>query len=398
MSEQQFDICVVGGAGHVGLPLALVFAAKNLNVAIYDINQNTLKTISEGKMPWLEEGAQPVLEQVLASERLHLFNDPTVIARSKTVIVTIGTPVDEFLNPVHRVVRDCLDDLLDHFRDGQLLILRSTVFPGTTEWLARRLDESGKKIKLAFCPERIVQGFAIKELQGMPQIVSGATPEAALAAHELFGLVAPETIELKPMEAEFAKLFNNCYRYIQFSIANQFYMIAESAGVDYLSIHHAMTHHYPRAKDMPLPGFTAGPCLFKDTMQLAAFSRNQFALGHAAMLVNEGMVLYVIERMRAQYDLEKMTVGILGMAFKANSDDRRASLSYKLKKALALHAKAVLTSDPLVSDDPELLPMEDVIAKSDVLILGTPHREYAHLDTRGKPIFDVWHYLDAKGC
>lgn len=393
----KVDICVVGGAGHVGLPLALAFASKDQNVAIYDINQNTLDTIAKGKMPWLEEGAQPVLEQVLAAGRLHLSSDASVIARAKTIIVTIGTPVDEFLNPVHRVVRDCIDGLFEHFRDGQLLVLRSTVFPGTTEWLSRRLAESGKSIRLAFCPERIVQGFAIKELQGMPQIISGTTPEAAQAAHELFGLVAPETIELAPMEAEFSKLFNNCYRYIQFSIANQFYMIAESAGLDYQRIHHAMTHNYPRAKDMPLPGFTAGPCLFKDTMQLAAFSRNQFALGHAAMLVNEGMVLYVIDRMREQYDLEKLTVGILGMAFKANSDDKRASLSYKLKKALALHAGRVLTSDPLISDDPELLPLADVIAQSDVLVLGTPHREYRGLDTQGKPIVDVWHYLDAKG-
>ena len=274
-----------------------------------------------------------------------------------------------------------------------MLVLCSTVFPGTTGWLHRYLEEAGKKVKVAFCPERAVQGHSIHELRTTPQIVSGTTPEALAAARDLFSMVAPEIIELEPMEAEFAKLFNNSYRYIQFAITNQFYMIANSAGVNYHRVLEGMTRHYPRAQDIPGPGFTAGPCLFKDTMQLAAVARNQFDLGHAATLVNEGLVLYLIEEMRKKYELHEMTVGLLGMAFKADSDDTRASLSYKMKNALAVYAKEILTTDPMVSTDPDLLPQEEVLERSDILVLCLPHSAYKDLDLKGKPLVDVWAYL-----
>jgi UDP-N-acetyl-D-mannosaminuronic acid dehydrogenase len=199
---------------------------------------------------------------------------------------------------------------------------------------------------------------------------------------------------LKPIEAEFAKLFTNAYRYIGFAITNQFYLIAKSAGLDYNMILQAMKHDYPRAAYIPTPGFAAGPCLVKDTMQLLAFARNEFALGNAAIMVNEGLPLHVIDELRKTHDLGKMTIGLLGMAFKAESDDPRASLSYKFKKALAGVAREVLTTDPFVTTDPELLPLDQVIAKSDLLILSTPHRDYLNADLGGKPIVDVWGILD----
>ena len=145
---------------------------------------------------------------------------------------------------------------------------------------------------------------------------------------------------------------------------------------------------------MPRPGFAAGPCLVKDTMQLSAFARNQFGLGHAALLVNEGLVLHVIEDLKRRYDLANMTVGLLGMAFKAESDDIRASLSYKFKKVLSGQARAVLTTDPFVTTDPELMPLDEVIAKSDLLILCAPHAAYRDADFKGKPVFDVWGHLE----
>ena len=173
----------------------------------------------------------------------------------------------------------------------------------------------------------------------MPQIISGTSPEAEQEAAALFGRIAPELTLLKPIEAEFAKLFNNAYRYIEFAVTNQFYLIAKSAGLDYKLILQAMKHNYPRAQNIPTPGFAAGPCLVKDTMQLLAFARNEFALGNAAIMVNEGLPLHIIGDLRRSYDLSKMTVGLLGMAFKAESDDPRASLSYKFKKALAASAR-----------------------------------------------------------
>lgn len=318
------DLTVVGGAGHVGIPLVLAFAEAGLTVNINDLNHDTLNTLAGGKLPFIEYGAEALLTKALADKRLIFSATPADISKSGPVIVTIGTPVDEFLNPVGKVVQDCIDDLLPHLADGQLLILRSTVFPGTTDWLDAHLKRQGRNLKVAFCPERVVQGYGVKELREMPQIVSGTTPEAEQEAAALFKTIAPELVIVKPIEAEFAKLFNNAYRYIEFAATNQFYMIAKSAGVDYQRVLEAMKHNYPRSKNMPRPGFAAGPCLFKDTMQLAAFARNQFGLGHAAMLVNEGLVLDVIDDLKRRYDLSKMTVGLLGMAFKAEIDDIRA--------------------------------------------------------------------------
>jgi UDP-N-acetyl-D-mannosaminuronic acid dehydrogenase len=387
------DLTVVGGAGHVGIPLVLAFAEAGLTVNINDLNRDTLNTLAGGKLPFIEYGAEPLLERALANKRLIFSDRPSDISKTGPVIVTIGTPVDEFLNPVGKVVQDCIDDLLPHLVDGQLLVLRSTVFPGTTDWLDAHLKRQGRNLKVAFCPERVVQGYGIKELREMPQIVSGTTPEAEQEAAALFRTIAPELVVVKPIEAEFAKLFNNAYRYIEFAATNQFYMIAKSAGVDYQRVLEAMKHNYPRSKSMPRPGFAAGPCLFKDTMQLAAFARNQFGLGHAAMLVNEGLVLDVIDDLKRRYDLSQMTVGLLGMAFKAEIDDIRASLSYKFKKALLSHTRAVLTTDPLVTTDPDLLPLDEVVARSNILILCTPHHAYKNEPLGGKPVVDVWGHL-----
>ena len=170
-------------------------------------------------------------------------------------------------------------------------------------------------------------------------------------------------------------------------------MIVNSAGVDYSRVLDGMKKNYPRARDIPRAGFAAGPCLFKDTMQLAAFANNQFGLGHAAMLVNEGLVLYVANEIARKYELDQLVVGLLGMAFKADSDDTRASLSYKLKKVLTFRAKEVLTTDPHVTTDPDLLPLDVVLARSDLLILCIPHSAYQHLNIKGEPVVDIWGYL-----
>lgn len=393
LKKTAVDVTVVGGAGHVGIPLALSFAAKGMRVMINDLNEKALEQLQAGRVPFTEAGAEELLRESLVKKLLVFTTRNSDIPSSGSVILTIGTPVDEFLNPSLKVVRECVDAVLPHMVDGQLLVLRSTVYPGTTDWVAEHIQRQGRNIPVAFCPERVVQGQGIHELGSMPQIVSGCTPEAEDAAAELFGLIAPDIVRVKPIEAEFAKIFCNTYRYIEFAASNQFYMIARSAGADYNAILEAMKRNYPRAARIPGAGFSAGPCLFKDTMQLAAFARNQFALGHAAMLVNEGLVLYVVDELRRLHDLSQCTVGLLGMAFKPDVDDIRASLSYKLKRALTMHARRVLTTDPLVQCDPDLHPLGEVIENSDVLVLATPHSAYKGLDLRGKPVFDVWGFF-----
>lgn len=387
------DICVVGGLGHVGLPLSIYLAKSGFKVLVYDINEAGIKEVSKGKIPFIEEGSEALLKEVLQNGKLVLSSNPAHISEARNVILTIGTPVDEFLNPSLKEVQICIDKLLPHFRESQLLILRSTVYPGTTEWLANYLKKQGKPMAVAFCPERIIQGYAAHELKVHPQIVSGVTKEAEKRASDIFNSFAPSLVKLTPMEAEFAKLFSNAYRYIEFAIANQFYMITDSVGVDFHKVLDGMKKDYPRAANIPRPGFAAGPCLFKDTMQLASFANNHFQLGHAAMLVNEGLVLYLVDEMDKKHNIKNLRVGILGMAFKAENDDIRSSLSYKLKKVLQFRSKEVLTTDPFVKVDPDLKPLETVVDASDILILATPHKAYRGLNLHGKPVVDVWGFF-----
>jgi UDP-N-acetyl-D-mannosaminuronic acid dehydrogenase len=253
-----------------------------------------------------------------------------------------------------------------------------------------RLQGSGHKIHLAFCPERIAEGKAMEEIRALPQIISAFDPDSLARARELFSVINDDLIELSPLEAELAKLFTNSWRYMNFAISNQFYVLAESYGLDFQRIYSAVTHRYPRMKSFAKPGFAAGPCLLKDTLQLSAFSGNNFFLGHAAMLINEGLPNFMVSQLRQQHKLRDKVVAVLGMAFKAESDDKRESLSYKLRKLLMVEAKEVLCTDPYVVDE-KLVPLEEALEKSDVIILGAPHSVYRDLRFSAHQVFvDVW--------
>ena len=393
--SQDIDVCVVGGAGHVGAPLAIVLASKGLSTLIYDINAKSMETLAAGKMPFLEEGAEELLAKVLPTKKLSFTTEVSKLAQARYIVVTIGTPIDEFQNPMLRLVEECMETLLPYLSDDQTIVLRSTIFPGVTEWVHRYLRTHGKRTRIAFCPERVVQGYSIRELQTLPQIVSGTTPEAENAAAQLFETIAPKIVRMIPKEAEFAKLISNAYRYITFATSNQFYMMVTSAGLDYHRLLAGLKDGYPRMADLPRPGFAAGPCLYKDTLQLAAAYSDTFGLGYAAMQVNEGLPSFVVNQLSARYPLSEMSVGVLGMAFKAESDDVRSSLSYKLKKLLRYQAKDVLATDPFVTTDKDLLPLETVLERSDLLVIGVPHKAYKALDYQKKPVVDVWNFIAA---
>jgi UDP-N-acetyl-D-mannosaminuronic acid dehydrogenase len=386
------DIIVLGGCGHVGLPLGIAFADRGQRVALYDTDTAAVAMVNGGRMPFQEEGADRLLPPLLAAGRLTATADPSVLSSAEHIIVVVGTPVDRYLNPDISAVLRALEPDLDHFIDGQLIVLRSTIYPGVTALVEQRMAALGKHVDVAFCPERIAEGRALTELSSLPQIVSGREPRVLERAGRLFRLLAAEILELTPEEAELAKLFTNTWRYIKFATANQLFMIANDFGLDFERIRHAVTFDYPRAADMPGAGFAAGPCLFKDTMQLAAFNDNNFTLGHASVMINEGLPLYLVSQLERHHDLGAMTVGILGMAYKAGSDDTRQSLSYKLKRVLGLKARRVICTDPHVTTDADLLPLETLLEVADLLIVATPHAEYAGLETR-VPTVDLFNIL-----
>ena len=390
----NYDICVIGGCGHVGLPLAAAFAKEGKKVVINDINEKAIKLVENCQAPFMEDGLEDVLKQTIG-KTLFLSSDKKVISESEFVVVVVGTPVDEHLNPVFSTLKMFFDDITPFLQDGQTVILRSTLYPGLTKKLNQMLTSSGKNIGVCFCPERILEGKSMEELCALPQIVSSFNKESLTKVADLFKLLTKDIIIVEPVEAELAKLFTNTWRYIQFAAANQFYMMAEEYGADFYRIHHAMTHNYPRTKNFPKAGFAAGPCLFKDCMQLSAFTDNKFFLGHAAMLINEGLPNFIVSKLEEKHDLSKKNVGIIGMAFKSESDDIRESLSYKLKKILDIKAKCTYCSDPFVKDS-LFISENELIERCDIIIIGAPHKVYKTLDFKNKIAIDVWNILGDK--
>lgn len=395
--QDAMDLCIIGGAGHVGLPLGVVFANAGVNTVLFDINTESLDKIKSGVFPFKEKGGEEALQAALKKGKLSTSDSPEAVSRSKFVVIVVGTPIDEYLSPQFNNIARAIDKYIDYFRDGQIVILRSTVYPGTTEKVENYFRGKNKRVKTAFCPERITQSFAIEELQSLPQIVSAFDEDALREVTALFRRITQaDIIPVKPMEAELAKLFTNSWRYIRFAVANQFYMIAQDHGLDYASIEKAMKKDYARNIDLPSPGFAAGPCLLKDTMQLAAFANNSFWLGHAAMLVNEGLVNHIIGSLKREYahTLKDKTLGILGMAFKAEVDDKRDSLSYKLRKLGYVECKNVMCADTYIKD-PDFVSTDHILQNSDIVVLATPHQEYGSIRPKEHPqvrFIDVWNF------
>jgi UDP-N-acetyl-D-mannosaminuronic acid dehydrogenase len=383
------DVVVVGGCGHAGLPLGIALGQCGMSVVLFDTNKAAVDIVNEGRLPFDEEGAGAPLVELRATGRLVATTTPDVLGSAEYVVVVIGTPVDTHLNPDPTAVVTAIAQFADHIGPGQVIVLRSTVYPGVTALVERYLAGRGLDNLVCFCPERIAQGRSMAELHELPQIVSARSAEGMARARQLFARLAPELVELQPEEAELAKLFTNTWRYIRFAAANQLFMMANDFGLDFERIRHALITNYPRAADMPGPGFAAGPCLFKDTMQLAAFNNNQFTLGHTSMMINEGLPLYVVARLERRFDLATTSVGILGMAFKGESDDIRASLAYKLKHILAFKAERVLCADPYVTVDPDLVAQEELLDSVDLVIIGAPHTRYATLEIK-RPVVDVF--------
>lgn len=381
-------VVIIGGCGHVGLPLGIAFADVGFNVTLIDINKTTNALVNKGELPFLEhDNADEVLKRVVNSKKLIATDDMSQVRSAAVVVFVTGTPVDEHLNPRVHDVTKVMRSYLPYLNREQLIVLRSTVYPGVVAIIDHLLEQEFGAHKLAFCPERIAQGYGITEIKQLPQIVSATSKDAEDEAIELFSFLAPVIKVLAPIEAELAKLITNSWRYVEFAIANQFYMMVESQGLDFYKIYDALKDEYPRAKHFAAPGFAAGPCLFKDTMQLSAFHNNHFFLGHSAMLVNEGLPVFLAEQMEAKLGtLQDRKIALLGMAFKANNDDMRESLAFKLKKVLEMKMAIVIPSDVY---DKTSVPFEQAIAEADGVILSVPHREYVGLKIN-KPYIDCW--------
>ena len=256
----DLDLVVLGGGGHVGLPLSLAFAQAGLRVGIYDTNPATLERIAAGEMPFMENGADELLREILPTGRLSFGSDGEMIARAETLVVVIGTPVDEFLGPSMTIFEKAVEQIAPYLRDGALVVLRSTVYPGHDR-LCRpaagraRLPASTSRSARSGSP-RATRSRSCTRCRRSSARTRDVAAERATA---LFSTLASKTVRTTTKEAELAKLFTNTWRYMKFAVANQFFMIADQAGVDYTNVLRAIREDYPRALDLPGPGFAAGP-------------------------------------------------------------------------------------------------------------------------------------------
>ena len=226
------DIAIIGGCGHVGLPLGLALARAGKRVVAIDVDAKRVRETNAGTMPFRDRGADELLPRVLKAETFTCTTAPAIVSQADTVISVVGTPIDEYLNPRFEIVQDFVAQYEAYLRTGQLLVLRSTLYPGSTTRVEKLLHDKGLALEVAFCPERVAEGAALEEITTLPQVVAGCTAHAQERAEALFRLLTPVVIPMAPLGAELTKLFNNVWRYIQFAVANQFFMIANDYGMN----------------------------------------------------------------------------------------------------------------------------------------------------------------------
>ena len=275
MSKER-HISIIGGAGHVGFPLGLILSTKGFKVNLIDKNSKNINKINKGEIPFIEENSKNLLINMLKKKRIFATNKLNEITKSKYIINCIGTPITNQLNPNLIKFINLFYDLRKFLKKDQIVIIRSSIYPGICNKIYKIISKKCKN--LSYCPERIVQGKSIVEMPKLPQLISGESKKAIKESGFLFKKVSKKIIFTKVIEAELVKLFSNAYRYINFSISNQFYMICQNQNLDFFKIRKIMRDGYKRNTNIPMSGFTAGPCLLKDTMQLSSFFNHKFLL------------------------------------------------------------------------------------------------------------------------
>lgn len=394
----------VFGVGRVGLPLALVLADKGFQVTGVDVDPYRISLLKHKIMPFLEEDAQPLLEKY-SGNNFQIFSEQhlaRIINESQIIIITLGTPIDDTYSPNFSDIEKLINTIAPFIKEGQLIIFRSTLSPGTTEQLIRQLESQtklkvGKTLFVAYCPERIAEGHSIQELSEIPQIIGSRDEASGKKAASIFEKMTPKILFTNPTSAELAKLFCNMYRYIDFAIGNEFMMITESYNCDIYEVLDLVNKDYKRAGLKP-PGFTAGPCLVKDGFFL--IDKTPFMeLVTAAWRLNENIPGYLLSRIKEKLkDLHNKKVAILGLAFKKNIDDTRYSLSPKLQRYFLAEGAKVATHDPYIDSQ----PLDETLKDADILIMGMNHDAFKKLDLRTikelvSPdclICDIWNLLN----
>src|SRR3954469_1048201 len=369
------------GLGRIGLPLALSFADRGVDVIGVDRDRSRLDTVAEGRMPFEETGVQEVLDRVHGGEHLRLTDQISEAAEADFIVLTLGTPAHVHLEIDISQIRGVVDVLLPLLREGQTLILRSTVAPGTTDWLAgyveqRRGFSVGEDFYVAHVPERIANNRFLEEIETLPTIIGGVGAGSGAKAAELFDVFGAEIRQTSAVEAELAKIWTNIFRYVTFAIPNLLMMESEQYGANVFEVIDLINRDYPRG-GIAGPGLTAGTCLRKDF----AFSEERSSAPGmllAVSRVHESMPRFIVDGLRRRLgSLRDRKVAVLGLTFKRDSDDLRDSLSHKLIRLLERELAHVSRHDPHVPDESE--PLESALAGADAVVIATNHSAFEGL-------------------
>ena len=379
-------ICIIGGGGHVGLPLGLMLAKKNYEIFLLEKNKKLINLIKKKKYPYKEIYGQKYLDEICEKKKLNISSKISDIKHYNVLIICIGTPIKKNLKPDIKYFLDIFFKIKKFINKDHHIIIRSSVYPKIIDKIRNVL----KTNNISYCPERIVQGESLIELTKLPQIVAGYNKETIKLSSKIFKKITKKIIFCSMLEAEFIKLFTNAYRYIHFSIANQFYLICKTYNINFFKLRKKMMLNYSRMQSFPSSGITAGPCLLKDTMQLNSFSKEKFLLGKAAMRINDNLPIHIYKNLKKKIDIKNKIVGILGLSFKAESDDIRDSVSIKFIEYLKKKKIKYLSSDPYYKNN-KVQTVNHVIKNSDIIFLLTPHKQYKNIFIPENKIYiNVW--------
>ncbi len=382
MSTDVSPAVAVVGLGRIGLPLAISFADRGLRVLGIDKDRERLRAVRDARMPFEEPGAQDALDRVHAAGTLTVSDRVADAALADYIVITLGTPSLSHVEIDISDIRSALDDLLGHVRPGHTIALRSTIAPGTTEFVAGYLAKHrgfaiGEDVFVAHAPERIAAGRFFEEIQTLPCIIGGVGEESGARAGALFEIFGAPIVQTSPVQAELAKIWTNILRYANFALPNLLMMDCEQYGANVFEVIDLINRDYPRG-GIASPGFTAGTCLRKDF----AFSEersNAPGMLLAVSRVNESVPLFLVEGMKRRLgSLNGRKIAVLGLAFKGNTDDERDSLAHKLVRLLERELADVAVHDPRVATPTP--PFEEAVAGAEAVVVAANHDEFRGSD------------------
>jgi UDP-N-acetyl-D-mannosaminuronic acid dehydrogenase len=371
----RYDVSVIG-LGRIGLPLAVSFANAGMSVLGVDNDAERLAAIAERRMPFKEPG----VDELLARVDIDVSARAADAAQADAIVLTLGTPALPHIEIDMGDIRAVLDDLLPLVRPEQLIVLRSTVAPGTTEFVAGYLEKQrgfsvGEDLFVAHVPERIAADRFLEEIGTLPCIVGGIGEESGERAARLFEPLGAPIVQTTPVQAELAKIWTNILRYATFALPNLLMMDCERYGANVFDVIELINRDYPRG-GMAQPGLTAGTCLRKDfTFSEERSSAPGMLL--AVSRVHETVPLFLVDGIKRRLGgtLRERRAAVLGLSFKRDTDDERDSLSHKLIRLLERELADVSVHDPVVATP--TAGFEEAVSGADVVIVATNHSAYS---------------------